>query len=160
MSNSIMTCYSSIDIMQDYLKTSMNATDDELSRIENLLDLKREQTNMNIPSSDFYWSPSVILDNFLYHGDLGHACNIELLKDLDIRNILNVCDCSLDTSTFREFNIQWIDIQDEFKTDIKQYFEKTNTFISQCKIRNEKVLVNCQMGISRSATIVLAYLMK
>ncbi|CAF5058336.1 unnamed protein product, partial [Rotaria magnacalcarata] len=36
--------------------------------------------------------PSTIIDDFLYHGNIGHAQNTDLLKQLDIQHILNVCD--------------------------------------------------------------------
>ncbi|CAF0946036.1 unnamed protein product [Adineta steineri] len=51
-------------------------------------------------------------------------------------------------------------MQDEEDVSINQYFEKTNDFLLSCKEKKEKVLVHCQMGISRSSSIVLAYLMK
>jgi protein-tyrosine phosphatase len=58
------------------------------------------------------------------------------------------------------FNVLWINILDDCKTNIKEYFKQTNEFLYLCKEKNEKVLVHCQMGISRSSTIVLAYLIK
>ena len=47
---------------------------------------------------------------------------------------------------------------DEYQ--ISQHFTAANTFILNAKQRNEKVLVNCAKGMSRSVTIVLAYLME
>jgi protein-tyrosine phosphatase len=59
-----------------------------------------------------------------------------------------------------KFNVLWINVNDELQADIKKYFDETNQFLYNCKEKNEKVLVHCQMGISRSSSIVLAYLMK
>jgi len=100
------------------------------------------------------------IDDFLFHGDLGHASNMNLLKQLDIRHIVNICDCELDDEIKQAFEVLWINLDDTLGVDIRQHFDKTNDFLLKCKEKNEKVLVNCQMGISRSSTIVLAYLMK
>ena len=43
---------------------------------------------------------------------------------------------------------------------IEKYFPQTYTFIQGALDAGGKVLVHCHMGISRSATIVIAYLMK
>ena len=43
---------------------------------------------------------------------------------------------------------------------IEEYFPQTYAFIQNAIDAGGKVLVHCRMGISRSATIVIAYLMK
>ncbi|CAF1649443.1 unnamed protein product [Rotaria magnacalcarata] len=45
-------------------------------------------------------------------------------------------------------------------TNIRQYFDQANEFLHSCKNKNERVLIHCQLGISRSSSIVLAYLLK
>jgi hypothetical protein len=151
---------SDIAVMESHLRKFFNATDDELTYLQRLSDLRKEKTRLLSSEPHGYSFPSVVIDDFLYHGDLGHASNIGLLSQLNIRHIINICDCPLDKFIVEKYNVLRINLYDEFQTDIKKHFDQTNEFLSNCKAKNEKVLVHCQMGISRSSSIVLAYLMK
>jgi hypothetical protein len=52
-------------------------------------------------------------------------------------------------------------IPDEIGADIKVYFESAHDFIcSALQIPDAKILIHCQAGVSRSATIAISYLMK
>ncbi|CAF1128544.1 unnamed protein product [Adineta steineri] len=138
----------------------MEATEEELIYLKELVNLRTKQ-RVPIPIKEQgYISPTMVIDNFLYHGDLNHARNKKLLKELDIRHIINICDYELEKDILDQFNVLWIDADDDISTNINQYFQKTNQFLQSCKEKDEKVLVHCQMGISRSSSIVLAYLMK
>jgi acyl-ACP thioesterase len=152
--------HQSVDIMGGYLKDKFDATDEELTYLNEILDLRiKKRASLSIGRS-VYSTPSVVIDDFLYHGNLGHASNMKLLNELDIRHIIDICDCQLDKEILENFHVLWINLYDELQVDIKQHFEETNQFLYDCKEKNEKVLVHCQMGISRSSSIVLAYLMK
>jgi protein tyrosine phosphatase len=144
--------------IKDRLKDEIQATDDELVSLEKLLKIQKEKMNNERGSRR---QPSIVIDNFLYHGDLGHAIDLDLLLELRIQNIINVCDCPLDEDIVKLFKILWInDLEDNVQGNIRKCFEQTNQFLSECKEKNEKVLVHCQAGISRSSSIVLAYLIK
>ena len=54
-------------------------------------------------------------------------------------------------------NIEADDVWDE---DLYQHFEKTCEFIHAALSRKENVLVHCMAGVSRSASVVIAYLIK
>ncbi|CAF0933426.1 unnamed protein product [Adineta steineri] len=150
----------SLAYMEDYLRKSLKATDDELTYLKSLLDLRHKKCQLLESERNIYGFPSLVIDGFLYHGDFDHASNIRLLNELNIQHIIDVCDCRLEQYIIDKFNVLWINLHDELRSDIKKYFDETNQFLYNCKQKNEKVLVHCQMGISRSSTIVLAYLMK
>jgi len=44
--------------------------------------------------------------------------------------------------------------------DISGFFEKAIDFINQCKSEEGVLLVHCKLGVSRSAALVLSYLIK
>ena len=52
-----------------------------------------------------------------------------------------------------------LNAKDAPSQDLKQYFEQSNAFIKQHLDKGEQVLVHCEAGVSRSATICIAYLM-
>ncbi|CAF2754652.1 unnamed protein product [Rotaria sp. Silwood2] len=146
-----------IDIStKDHLRNDLNATDDELKYLEKLLKIQKEKMTKHQVNRN---EPSVVIDNFLYHGDLAHAIDVNLLLDLHIRHIINICDCPLDKEIYEIFDVLWIkDMEDHFQGNIRKHFDETNEFLLKCKQNNDKVLVHCQAGISRSSSIVLAYL--
>jgi protein tyrosine phosphatase len=144
--------------LKNLLKNEIQATDEELKSLEKLLKIQKEKMNNERGSRR---QPSVVIDGFLYHGDLGHAIDLDLLLELKIQHIINLCDCPLDKEIQELFDVLWIhDLEDNVQGNIRRYFDQTNEFLSKCKIKNEKVLVHCQAGISRSSSIVLAYLIK
>jgi len=151
---------SSIDSMKDELRRVHNATDDELIYLEKILSLRMKKREALSQECNGHAYPSVIIDNFLFHGDLRQASNLNILKRFNIQHIVNICDHELNQSIKDNLNILWIHFYDEMQEDIKQHFERTNQFLHECQLKNEKVLVHCQMGISRSSSIVLAYLIK
>ena len=55
----------------------------------------------------------------------------------------------------------WVvsDCRDTVKANIERYFEKTSNWIAEALDAGDGVLVHCHWGASRSASIVLAYLM-
>lgn len=155
-----MEPHSALQIMGEHLKEKMNATDEELAEMQDLMDLRVTKRQQESKFRFSYAEPSLVIDDFLYHGDLGHATSMKLLSALNIKHIVNVCDCPLDSSITSEFDVKWINLDDSLTENIRKHFDDTNDFIAKCKEKNEKVLVHCQAGISRSSSVVLAYLMK
>lgn len=58
---------------------------------------------------------------------------------------------------FDYFNVR---VYDDEKTDLLKHWDNTFKYIQRAKLEGSKVLVHCKMGISRSASVVIAYAMK
>jgi dual specificity MAP kinase phosphatase len=88
----------------------------------------------------------------------GIECIPSEISNTDITNVISVLN---EPPTFTEkYNHMKIQISDTHSQNIEKYFEKTHKFIDEALEKKEKVLVHCFAGISRSATIVISYLMK
>ena len=95
----------------------------------------------------------------VYIGTVGSATNLKQLEKNKISHI--VCCASVVKSFFPDkFKYLNLDILDSDKADIKQHFEKSNEFIDKAIKNNGNVLVHCHAGMSRSSTILIAYLIK
>lgn len=57
-------------------------------------------------------------------------------------------------------NVMKLYIPDEEGYGIRRHFRDTNTFIYENMRKGVPVLIHCRMGISRSVTILTAYLMR
>ncbi|XP_048360215.1 dual specificity protein phosphatase 4 [Sphaerodactylus townsendi] len=94
---------------------------------------------------------------FLYLGSAHHAARRDMLDALGITALLNV---SSDCPNHFEGHFQYkcIPVEDNHKTDISSWFMEAIEYIDSVKACHGRVLVHCHAGISRSATICLAYL--
>ena len=83
--------------------------------------------------------------------------NVNTLKEKGITKILSLMDGDSSNFSYKEygFNQKIINIMDFDSENIIQYFGECLNFIKG----NDKVFVHCAAGESRSATIVIAYLM-
>ncbi|KAH7679244.1 protein phosphatase slingshot protein [Dioscorea alata] len=99
------------------------------------------------------------IEDGLYLGSVGAAQDKEALKKLNITHILTVAK-SLLPAYPNEFVYKRIDVLDSSTTNLAQYFDECFEFINEARRSGGGVLVHCFAGISRSATVVVAYLMK
>ena len=107
--------------------------------------------------------PSRILP-YMYLGNLGHANNPALLKELGITRILSVGEPVSWTTEFLEewgeSNLLFIDrVQDNGVDPLTEEFDRCLKFIEKGKRDNTATLVHCRVGVSRSATICIAEVM-
>ncbi|XP_068958465.1 dual specificity protein phosphatase 1 [Petaurus breviceps papuanus] len=96
---------------------------------------------------------------FLYLGSAYHASRKDMLDALGITALINV---SANCPNHFEDHYQYksIPVEDNHKADISSWFNEAIDFIDSIKNAGGRVFVHCQAGISRSATICLAYLMR
>ncbi|XP_030594307.1 dual specificity protein phosphatase 2 isoform X1 [Archocentrus centrarchus] len=95
---------------------------------------------------------------FLFLGSAIHSSRRETLAAAGITAVLNV---SSTCPNFYEGEFQYLrlTVEDTLAADIRACFSAAIAFIDSVKQSGGRVLVHCQAGISRSATICLAYLM-
>ncbi|KAI9599538.1 hypothetical protein BDF19DRAFT_429006 [Syncephalis fuscata] len=99
--------------------------------------------------------PSRILPHLLL-GDIAVANNIGLLRALGVTHILSVG--IRPNHTDRALKFKYIDnIEDDGYGDLLNCFNDCNAFIDEAHANNGRVLVHCQVGTSRSATVAIAY---
>ena len=102
--------------------------------------------------------PSKILD-WLYLGSYRNACDKQEIKDLGINYVLN-CAIECKESFPPEVKYCHLKLSDSPTFRIIRYLDKASDFINQAQINKGIILVHCQLGISRSTTCVIAYLIK
>ncbi|XP_005091785.1 dual specificity protein phosphatase 1 [Aplysia californica] len=102
--------------------------------------------------------PSEILPH-LYLGDVSHSGQHEVLQRLGITALLNVstsCENHFETQ-YRYMNVP---INDNLHADLLSWFPRLIQFIDSVAEERGKVLVHCRAGVSRSATVCIAYIMQ
>ena len=116
-------------------------------------DIFDKQTSNNRTSTEM----DMILDNFLYLSNYKAASNILELEKNNIKYIIN-CSGDICENICNYINYLTLNLKDNTKENIECVFYKCIDFINQCKKENKKILIHCLQGISRSATITIAYL--
>ncbi|KAI5795588.1 hypothetical protein EDC01DRAFT_614897 [Geopyxis carbonaria] len=108
--------------------------------------------------------PSRVL-SYMYLGNLLHANNCGLLKALGIKRVLSIGEevswSKEEKDTFGSDKVLLIkDLQDNGCDPLEYQFRRCLEFIDDGHRNDEPVLVHCRVGVSRSATICIAEVMR
>ncbi|EGW04976.1 Dual specificity protein phosphatase 2 [Cricetulus griseus] len=96
---------------------------------------------------------------YLYLGSCSHSSDLQGLQACGITAVLNV-SASCPNHFEGLFHYKSIPVEDNQMVEISAWFQEAIGFIDSVKNSGGRVLVHCQAGISRSATICLAYLIQ
>lgn len=106
----------------------------------------------------FPWYPNEIVPDLIYLGNHVDADNKLHLTHLQVKHVMNVSN-DVENLHTDNFNYTKISLPDNEEEDIGQHFERAFAFLDAAESKGERVFVHCHQGVSRSATILLAYLM-
>lgn len=119
-----------------------------------------------------------------YLGNLAHASNALMLRALGITHVVSMGESALNppsqsfsslslTSKPTPPNSLWLEerlgnisvldmqnIADDGMDSIRPYVDQALEYMEEARRSGGRILVHCRVGVSRSATIVIAYLMK
>ena len=104
--------------------------------------------------------PTEVVPTVLYVGSAACAANWRALKQYGITHVLNMTG-EVKYTKYKHIKYQSLELEDYHTADIFQYFGPALRFIRHARNSrpDARILVHCLMGISRSVTIVIAYLM-
>ena len=116
-----------------------------------------EQDNQSPTGRDY--APFPILPH-LYLGCRKIASSLPNLLECGITRILN-CTSSVPNKFehLDRFAYHQIAVEDSHDVNMIARLPEAFAFIEEARVRGEKVLVHCNAGISRSATVIIGYLM-
>ena len=97
-----------------------------------------------------------IIDN-IYLGDFRTADNIDMLRQYNITHIIN-CAFNLPNKYPEQITYKRLELRDEPDQPIIERLEEAYQFIKENKDKN--IFVHCVFGKSRSASVVIFYVMK
>ncbi|TRY68931.1 hypothetical protein TCAL_15167 [Tigriopus californicus] len=104
----------------------------------------------------------------LFIGDAAAASNVKFLKHLNITHVLNTAEgddeglVNLESQHFQGSGITYKGflMWDSAWFDVSPFLDEAADYIAEALESGGKCLVNCQMGVSRSCTCAMAFMMK
>jgi hypothetical protein len=101
---------------------------------------------------------SEILDDFLFLGSDAVASDSEIFAKHGFTHVIN-CAADFSANYFeKDLTYKAYHLKDHVRENIECVFYDAIRFIEDAKKSHGKVYVHCVQGISRSATIILAYI--
>jgi len=93
----------------------------------------------------------------MWLGDAGASYSKQFLGKCGITYVLSILQCEHKVPVENHLQIFCDDFEESPLID---HFDKTFEFIEQAFASNSKILIHCMAGVSRSPTVVTAYLMR
>ncbi|CAG2100478.1 unnamed protein product [Medioppia subpectinata] len=125
--------------------------------------LSRSVTTTTTPSAAMRSSSEDMhqIHGRLYLGNIAAARNHQELRQRNIGTVLTVMQSRIpDDDRHHRLDYHWIDAEDRPEEDLLTEFPKAFDIIDQSLKSGAGILVHCKAGVSRSATIVISYLMR
>ena len=140
----------------DYIYDFYNGNTQEVNRIESN-NLKKKIIMPQEHYADLLKKPNHIIDN-IYLGNAYNACDTTFLNNNNIKNIINVTReiPNWYPEKYRYLKIPVRDTRDSF---LDNYYRECYDFIINSP-KKTNIFIHCYMGSSRSASIVVYYIMK
>lgn len=103
-----------------------------------------------------------LIDDGLYLGNLACARDFKTLEQLKVTHVLTIDLVPLPRSILdrTHLTLKFMKLADVPKEDLISHLPESNEFIRQAIANNGTVLVHCYFGVSRSAAVVIAYIME
>lgn len=97
-----------------------------------------------------------IIDN-LYLGDFRAADDLNMLRKYNITHIVN-CAAHIPEVFKDDINYLSLEMADDYSQNLTEAIKKAHAFINDATEIGGNVFIHCQEGISRSASILISYL--
>lgn len=99
------------------------------------------------------------IENYVYLGSWGIAKNVNLLQQLGIKRVLTIETRNLPVHNFKKIEYKQLLVRDNEFTDLVSHFPTCCEYIRDSQNNEKGILVHCNLGMSRSPTIVASFLM-
>jgi hypothetical protein len=96
----------------------------------------------------------------LYIGDLYASVDQQFIYSKSIRYVVDLANGSQSKLLIKPISVYKINIDDSPTSSLKPYFSQSYNFMLDAMNKNQNILVFCRAGMSRSAAIVIYFLMK
>jgi atypical dual specificity phosphatase len=104
------------------------------------------------------WDAHHIADG-VYLGNLASGCNLQRMRQLRVSRVVSVMIGAAPVFP-AHFNYTIVHVRDLPEENLLRHLDETTRVISEAVQKGEVVYVHCAAGVSRSATVVCAWLMR